>query len=802
MSSLRLILHRQSVTLSFILATALIFLPVLPATAASVRAATAGRAPATRARALSPAPVAPPPVAPTLSVTKVDSFPDADGDGKAEPGQTITYTVTVTNNGTDATNVQLTDTIDPNTTLVPGSVSTQPVASDDAYSVLGNVRIQPGAAAGLLANDCDPDNGGACSSAGLTASGPSTSAQGGHVTVNANGSFSYNPPAGYEGPDSFTYTVTDPTGKTDTATASFTVSDVVWFVDNNAPAGGDGRLTGPYNSLASVSNASDLDEPSDFIFVHEGSGAYAGGIALEDSQRLIGQGTGLDGALALFGVTAPAHSDARPAATSRPVLGNAAGHVVALANNSAVLHLDAAAAASSSAAIFGSATGGAAVSNVGASATGGAGGVSLVNYAGTFSMANSTVTAGSTAAAVSVSGGSSAISFSDTDVSQSGGGSVVDVQGRTGGLVSFDAASSVAGTNGTDDAVSLLSNAGATVTFAGPVTVSTSGARGLVADSGTVNLTNGGNTVNATGAAAVDIENLTANLNFATTFSTNSAGRGLRVDNVSGSASFGNTSVSGSGNTGVLLTDNDAPVTFAALDIAPASGARGLHATGNTGSITSTAGAVATTGAVAVEIAGISPASRTPLNVQLTSVSAGGGANGIVLANTSATASPGGFNVNGNTSGACGGVANPGGPSGTAPDTADCSGGRIQSSAGSTGTNEGVGVLLKDVEKVSLTRVRVDGHSNFGVKGTNVAGFKLDASYIHNNGDDVFGEGEGNVYFSGLTGGAGLNAITNSFLDLGAYRNLYVLNTSGVLDRLTVSGTTIGNDGTTGADGI
>ncbi|MET0647678.1 MAG: Ig-like domain-containing protein, partial [Pyrinomonadaceae bacterium] len=581
---------------------------------ASAASGERGAAPAGALRA-APAALPAPPLVPAITATKVDSFSDPDGDGKAEPGQTITYTVTVTNNGTDATNVTFNDTIDPNTTLVPGSVSTQPIASNDSYNVLGNVRIQPNAAAGLLANDCDPDNGGTCSSAGLTATGPATSVQGGNVSVNADGSFSYNPPAGYEGADSFTYTVSDGT-HTDTATASFTVNEVVWFVDNAAAPGGDGRLTSPYNSLASVSSGGDLDEPSDFIFIHEGVGTYDGGIVLEDGQRLIGQGTGLDAALTTFGVSAPAHSDARPAATSRPVLGNSAGNVITLANGNSVLHLNAAASAASSSAIFGSASAGTtSVSNVGASATGGASGVSLLNHAGTFSMANSFVAGNSTGVAVAVSGGATGITFSSTSVSQSGGGRVVDVQSRTGGTVLFDAASSVTGTNGTTDAVSLLSNSG-TVTFAGPVQLNTNaaGARGLVADSGTVNLTNSGNAVSSTGGAAVDLENLAVNINFATTFSTNSTGRGLRVDNVSGTASFGNTAVNDSGNTGVLLTDNAAAVAFSDLDIAPNPGVRALHAVNNAGTITSTSGVVVTTGAAAaVEIAGTSAAARSPL---------------------------------------------------------------------------------------------------------------------------------------------------------------------------------------------
>ncbi|HYR28970.1 MAG TPA: IPTL-CTERM sorting domain-containing protein, partial [Thermoanaerobaculia bacterium] len=50
---------------------------------------------------------------------------DADGNGSPSPGDTLRYTITLTNNGTgDATGVQLSDTPDPNTALVPGSVTT------------------------------------------------------------------------------------------------------------------------------------------------------------------------------------------------------------------------------------------------------------------------------------------------------------------------------------------------------------------------------------------------------------------------------------------------------------------------------------------------------------------------------------------------------------------------------------------------------------------------------------------------------------------------------------------------------
>jgi hypothetical protein len=266
---------------------------------------------------------------PVITATKVDSFPDPNSNGKAEPGDTVTYTVTITNTGdAPATGVNFNDSVDTHTTLVPGSVNTQPIAIADVYNVIGNVEIKPTAANGLLTNDRDPDTG---NSTGLTASGPSTTTQGGQITINGDGSFTYNPAPGFAGTDTVTYTITDTGGKTDTATATFSVGNgtatpgvnVIWFVNSAAGTNGDGRLTSPFNCLRgpgcfdSTTTGGAADDPGDTIFLYASATNYSGGLTLLNNQLLIGQGA--SGTLAAdAGYTVPTDSDPLPTLNNNP----------------------------------------------------------------------------------------------------------------------------------------------------------------------------------------------------------------------------------------------------------------------------------------------------------------------------------------------------------------------------------------------------------------------------------------------------------------------------------------------------
>jgi large repetitive protein len=198
---------------------------------------------------------------------------------------TFTFTVTATDTVTGCTglrsfvNVQL-DLIANNDVIgnVIGNVLVNSAAA--GFSVTTNDQFPAGAT--ITAFDAASVHGGAVS---MTTSGPNL------------GQFSYNPPRGYQGPDSFTYTLSK-NGRNSTATVSFTVSGMAWFIDNASSCTVcDGRLTNPYKLLADFNSANTglplAPQNNDTIFVYIGASLgtpYTGTTTLRQGQRLIGQG--------------------------------------------------------------------------------------------------------------------------------------------------------------------------------------------------------------------------------------------------------------------------------------------------------------------------------------------------------------------------------------------------------------------------------------------------------------------------------------------------------------------------------
>ncbi len=493
------------------------------------------------------------PLVPTVTASKVDTLlTDVDLDGKADPGDTLKYTVVIGATGMDATGVQFNDTVDPNTNFVPGTVMTTPLARNDSYLAAGNIQITVPVGSGVLANDSDADSVGPV----LTVSALATSANGGNVSLDANGSFTYNPPAGFEGVDTFTYTLNDGEGNTDTATASITVSGMIWFIDNEADpcltvAAGCGRLRTPFSTLAAFNNfnngTGNNPAANDNIFVFESAINYVGPVALLNGQKFIGQDATATLSL-ISGVIPPAFSDALPATSPGAPIVNitSAGIGITVAQNNILRGFTGGDAGTD---INGSGFGTLNISDVTLNGNGQTLNLSTGTLNGTVGSISSTNSATTGISLTSVAG--SLVSGSTTVTNSTG----IGISANTSGATLNFAATSVTGSGGTG--ISLLTNTGA-ITF-GALTITPDGSqRGLHAADNTANITIPSGTVTTTGAVAVEITRgsgttpLTVSL---TSVSANGGPGGIVLTNTNGSFTItgnANTAVGGNSSGGTI----------------------------------------------------------------------------------------------------------------------------------------------------------------------------------------------------------------------------------------------------------
>lgn len=171
---------------------------------------------------------------------------------------TFTYTADDGNGGTDTATVTVTLT---GVNDAPDAVDDS-FATDEASTVAGDVIL----------NDVDPDGDSLIVSAvngGAAAVGNQiTLSSGALLTVNANGTFDYDPNGSFEAlgvgqsaTDSFTYTATDTLNLSDTATATITVNGV-----NDAPDAVDDTFSIAQNGLfAGDLIANDIDVDGDTL---------------------------------------------------------------------------------------------------------------------------------------------------------------------------------------------------------------------------------------------------------------------------------------------------------------------------------------------------------------------------------------------------------------------------------------------------------------------------------------------------------------------------------------------------------
>ena len=200
---------------------------------------------------------------------------DADGDFTYTPNQdfngtdSFTYSVSDQAGGTDDATV--------NISLSP--VNDAPVANDDSFSANFETQVS----GDLLANNgagVDSDVDGDPLTVNTT---PETAPSNGSVTIDASGSFTYIPNAGFSGTDSFVYRLTDG-NLSDTATVNITVGSAT----NTQPVAADDAFdvneddSRSGNVLSDNGNGADADSDGDALTVAILSGPANGTIDLMD----------------------------------------------------------------------------------------------------------------------------------------------------------------------------------------------------------------------------------------------------------------------------------------------------------------------------------------------------------------------------------------------------------------------------------------------------------------------------------------------------------------------------------------
>ncbi len=212
-----------------------------------------------------------------------------------------------------------------------------PAKADPTFSATTNIQVNTPVSTGLLS--------GATGSGTLVVGNamnpaPTTTTAGGDLNITAaTGAFTYNPPAGLDtGTDTFVYKICNATQCSADITVTFNLSgNTVWFIDKAAAAGGDGRLSTPFNSIASfklIQGVVGTDKAAAGDFIYMEAGSYSDSLVLLNNQTIIGKGTTSGSLDSLASLTPALNSVTRPPLNgAQPVLSSTASAITTGMNN-------------------------------------------------------------------------------------------------------------------------------------------------------------------------------------------------------------------------------------------------------------------------------------------------------------------------------------------------------------------------------------------------------------------------------------------------------------------------------------
>lgn len=174
------------------------------------------------------------------------------------PGGDFTYTPPANYNGTATFSYAAGDgvltSVPATVTISVAPVNDAPLAIDDNYNGTADTPLAI-APPGVLGNDADVDGD---PLAAVLVAGPASGA----LSLNADGSFSYTPNAGFSGSESFTYVANDAVVDSNVATVTLTIA----AVSNQAPVANDDNVIAHMNTSTVITvSANDTDADGTLI---------------------------------------------------------------------------------------------------------------------------------------------------------------------------------------------------------------------------------------------------------------------------------------------------------------------------------------------------------------------------------------------------------------------------------------------------------------------------------------------------------------------------------------------------------
>lgn len=695
-------------------------------------------------------------------------------------------------------------------------------AFNDSYDVLGNVSITV-PTPGFLSNDTgDFIEAKSINGSAALLNNQTTTATGGLLTAYADGSIVYLPFPGFEGIDSFTYTVDNGFNAPSTGKVYLNVSGMIWFINNNAPPNGNGRLSTPFNSIAAF-NSFAPDDVNDNIFIRESSTPYSGSITLLNGQKLIGQDASAT-LLAITGLTMPTYS------ANLPTTNAANGTVVNLncaitlgsgntlrgfnvvtngsvtGNNFGTCNIsDFSMNVANTALDLTTGTLNATISSL--TSTAGDTIVELNSIAGTTSIAGGALS-NATLKSVFISGGTLDFTYSG-DITHNGSSAMVEVKDHNTGTITFQTGTlnATAGTglqfnnadgnylfngtttlNGGDAGIDIINGCAGSFTFAdspitnptGPCVYINSCTPGTITHAGTISKTSVGRLIEVSSNAS---GNITFNGNLSSTSSSN----GILVNSNSGT----NTTFAGASkvlNTGasnaISITTNSGTTTSftnGGLDIDVTSGI-GFNATsGGTISVQGTVNTITTVSSTALNV---NATTISSFGLTFQSLTSPGGTNGVVL-NT--TGSSGGLTVTGTGSPGSGGSLN--NHTGDAISLSSCS--NVNLSFMNILNSGSSWIQAANVNGLNLNNISADLSKDAGIDGSSIRNLTMTGGTYDRGG---IANTACNIHGIHITNLLGTSTITGSKFRRSNTIQFWIENNtatsvSGTADQLTVSGT-------------